>query len=87
MFWMRNKDDSFPIHTLIWRKSFGDEIWNLIVFMSIHVSHLKFTFQVKALKEKIEQEKGKDTFPAGGQKLIYAGKLVTVPLFCYDWGP
>ena len=50
------------------------------------ISHLKFTLQVKALKEKIEQEKGKDTFPAGGQKLIYAG-IVRVPLFCYDWGP
>ncbi len=30
-------------------------------------------FQVKALKEKIENEKGKDQFPVGGQKLIYAG--------------
>ena len=39
------------------------------------ISHLKFTLQVKALKEKIEQEKGKDTFPAGGQKLIYAGNV------------
>lgn len=32
---------------------------------------------VKALKEKIEQEKGKDGFPAAGQKLIYAGKILT----------
>lgn len=32
---------------------------------------------VKALKEKIEQEKGKDSFPAAGQKLIYAGKILT----------
>lgn len=31
---------------------------------------------VKALKEKIEKEKGKDTFPAAGQKLIYAGKIL-----------
>ncbi|KAM8793368.1 LOW QUALITY PROTEIN: UV excision repair protein RAD23 homolog B-like [Eudromia elegans] len=31
---------------------------------------------VKALKEKIESEKGKDTFPAAGQKLIYAGKIL-----------
>lgn len=31
---------------------------------------------VKALKEKIEKEKGADSFPAGGQKLIYAGKIL-----------
>ncbi|NXD18093.1 RD23B protein, partial [Nothocercus nigrocapillus] len=31
---------------------------------------------VKALKEKIESEKGKDAFPAAGQKLIYAGKIL-----------
>lgn len=31
---------------------------------------------VKSLKEKIENEKGKDNFPAGGQKLIYAGKIL-----------
>lgn len=29
--------------------------------------------QVKALKEKIENEKGKEHFPVAGQKLIYAG--------------
>lgn len=28
---------------------------------------------MKALKEKIELERGKDAFPVAGQKLIYAG--------------
>ncbi|XP_028258715.1 RAD23 homolog A, nucleotide excision repair protein b isoform X2 [Parambassis ranga] len=31
---------------------------------------------VKALKEKIEEEKGTDAFPSVGQKLIYAGKIL-----------
>ncbi|XP_043946668.1 UV excision repair protein RAD23 homolog B-like [Protopterus annectens] len=31
---------------------------------------------VRALKEKIEAEKGQDAFPASGQKLIYAGKIL-----------
>lgn len=31
--------------------------------------------QVKTLKEKIEEEKGKDHFPVSGLKLIYAGML------------
>nr|XP_033774514.1 UV excision repair protein RAD23 homolog B isoform X1 [Geotrypetes seraphini] len=32
---------------------------------------------VKALKEKIELEKGKDAFPVAGQKLIYGGKILS----------
>ncbi|CAL8279191.1 unnamed protein product [Merluccius merluccius] len=32
---------------------------------------------VKTLKEKIEHEKGKDSFPVNGQKLIYAGKILS----------
>ncbi|XP_064625708.1 UV excision repair protein RAD23 homolog A-like [Lineus longissimus] len=31
---------------------------------------------VKKLKEKIEEVKGADNFPVGGQKLIYAGKIL-----------
>lgn len=29
---------------------------------------------MEALKEKIEADRGKDAFPAAGQKLIYAGE-------------
>ncbi|XP_077353808.1 UV excision repair protein RAD23 homolog B [Festucalex cinctus] len=32
---------------------------------------------VTTLKERIEQEKGKDSFPVSGQKLIYAGKILS----------
>uniref|UniRef100_A0A8C3CKF1 UV excision repair protein RAD23 n=1 Tax=Cairina moschata TaxID=8855 RepID=A0A8C3CKF1_CAIMO len=32
---------------------------------------------VRALKEKIEAEKGSDAFPVAGQKLIYAGKILS----------
>lgn len=43
------------------------------------------SLQVKTLKEKIENEKGKDGFPVAGQKLIYAGTvclLFPCSLFC-----
>ncbi|KAL1763593.1 UV excision repair protein RAD23-like A isoform X2 [Sigmodon hispidus] len=32
---------------------------------------------VKVLKEKIEAEKSRDAFPVAGQKLIYAGKILS----------
>ncbi|XP_019327831.1 PREDICTED: UV excision repair protein RAD23 homolog A, partial [Aptenodytes forsteri] len=32
---------------------------------------------VRVLKEKIEAEKGSDAFPVAGQKLIYAGKILS----------
>jgi len=41
-----------------------------------------FVLQVKVLKEKIEKEKGVETFPAAGQKLIYAGKHFLRELLC-----
>lgn len=34
---------------------------------------------MKALKEKIESERGKDAFPVAGQKLIYAGNGYSEP--------
>ncbi|XP_050703191.1 UV excision repair protein RAD23 homolog B-like [Eriocheir sinensis] len=36
---------------------------------------IELSATVKALKEKVEKEKGSD-YPAGGQKLIYAGKIL-----------
>lgn len=38
---------------------------------------------MRALKEKIESEKGKDAFPVAGQKLIYAGMNSVLKLTCH----
>ena len=38
---------------------------------------------MRALKEKIESEKGKDAFPVAGQKLIYAGMNKVLKLTCH----
>ena len=45
------------------------------VYINIYIYVLSvIVFQVKSLKEKVEKEKGKETFPVTGQKLIYAGE-------------
>lgn len=53
----------------------------LITFRTLQQQTFKIEIDenesVKALKDKIEQERGKDSFPVAGQKLIYAGKILT----------
>ncbi|XP_072309275.1 UV excision repair protein RAD23 homolog B [Eucyclogobius newberryi] len=52
----------------------------LITFRTLQQQTFKIEIDenesVKALKERIEQERGKD-FPLAGQKLIYAGRILT----------
>ena len=43
-----------------------------------------FPFQVRALKQKIETEKGATDYSAPQQKLIYAGKILGK--FILSWG-
>ena len=45
-------------------------------FYSLSITMQLLCFQVKALKEKIEGEKGANVYPASAQKLIYAGKIL-----------
>lgn len=52
----------------------------LITFKTLEQKTFKIeieeTEKVKALKEKIAQEKGETQFPVAGQKLIYSGKIL-----------
>lgn len=58
---------------------------DFVLFMICLSSSL--SLQVKTLKEKIENEKGKDGFPVAGQKLIYAGTVSVLysPALSFVW--
>lgn len=53
----------------------------LITFRTLQQQTFKIEIDenksVKALKDRIEEERGTNSFPAAGQKLIYAGKILT----------
>ena len=45
MFWMRNKENSFPIRTLIWRS----EIWSQLIWILIHFLKIAYIFLIKVI--------------------------------------
>lgn len=51
-------------------------LWPLYIQVSNNVLFVSL-IQVKQLKEKVEEDKGKD-YPAAAQKLIYSGKFLGV---------
>jgi len=52
----------------------------LITFKTLEQKQFKIeiedTAKIKALKEKVAEEKGADQYPVAGQKLIYSGKIL-----------